>query len=132
MENGHNGDNFNEQKIRKLVETLAPLRPPLQAVPMTEDPQTARVWWETLRDIGIDHGYRIEHCLHLELDRISFREQDRELCFKLLLFRYRCCGVSSEIDRFAFELLFFVAHFLGEFDCEIDLILEMREFFHSR
>ncbi|MEU8893928.1 ATP-dependent DNA ligase [Streptomyces sp. NPDC048442] len=35
-----------------LVETLAPLGPPLQAVPMTEDLDVARQWWEQLRPVG--------------------------------------------------------------------------------
>ncbi|MEU8893944.1 ATP-dependent DNA ligase [Streptomyces sp. NPDC048442] len=36
-----------------LVETLAPLGPPLQAVPMTENLDVARQWWE-LRPLGIE------------------------------------------------------------------------------
>ncbi|MFJ2745826.1 hypothetical protein ACIO3O_39910 [Streptomyces sp. NPDC087440] len=37
-----------------LEEILAPLGPPLQAVPMTLDVDVARVWWDGLRDIGIE------------------------------------------------------------------------------
>jgi ATP-dependent DNA ligase len=36
------------------VETLAPLGPPLQAVPMTEDLDVARLWWEQLRPLNIE------------------------------------------------------------------------------
>ncbi|GHA45755.1 DNA ligase [Streptomyces spiroverticillatus] len=37
-----------------LEEILAPLGPPLQAVPMTTDPDVARIWWESLRLVGIE------------------------------------------------------------------------------
>jgi ATP-dependent DNA ligase len=54
---GHGGD-LRSRPYRErravLVETLAPLGPPLQAVPMTEDPETARLWWATLREMNVE------------------------------------------------------------------------------
>jgi ATP-dependent DNA ligase len=37
-----------------LLELLAPLGPPIQATPMTTDPDEARMWWEVLRAQGIE------------------------------------------------------------------------------
>lgn len=37
-----------------LLETLAPIGPPIQATPMTTDPDEARMWWEVLRAQGIE------------------------------------------------------------------------------
>ncbi|MFD3517451.1 ATP-dependent DNA ligase [Streptomyces sp. NPDC058657] len=42
------------ERRRILVESLAPLGPPLQAVPMTEDLDVARLWREKLRPQGIE------------------------------------------------------------------------------
>ncbi|MEU0270503.1 ATP-dependent DNA ligase [Streptomyces sp. NPDC006307] len=38
----------------RLVELLAELGPPIQAVPMTTDPQLAETWYETLPEIGVE------------------------------------------------------------------------------
>ncbi|MEV0776336.1 ATP-dependent DNA ligase [Streptomyces sp. NPDC050428] len=42
------------ERRRLLAELLAPLGPPLQPVPMTQDIETARVWWDALRSQGIE------------------------------------------------------------------------------
>ncbi|MFD3518339.1 hypothetical protein [Streptomyces sp. NPDC058657] len=42
------------ERRRILVQTLAPLGPPLQAVPGTEDLDVARLWREKLRPQGIE------------------------------------------------------------------------------
>ncbi|MET8678258.1 ATP-dependent DNA ligase [Streptomyces sp. NPDC004647] len=55
-----------EQRRDRLVELLSPLGPPLQAVPVTTDPELAATWYETLREVGVeglvmkrlDHPYR--------------------------------------------------------------------------
>jgi len=38
----------------RLVALLAPLGPPLQAVPMTTEPEVAAVWYESLRATGVE------------------------------------------------------------------------------
>ncbi|MGP3750021.1 ATP-dependent DNA ligase [Streptomyces sp. IBSNAI001] len=37
-----------------LLDVLADVRPPIQAVPATDDPETALLWYETLHDQGIE------------------------------------------------------------------------------
>jgi ATP-dependent DNA ligase len=44
---------YRERRAR-LVGLLAPLGPPLQPVPMTEDPDEALTWYESLRPLGIE------------------------------------------------------------------------------
>ncbi|MFJ2745349.1 ATP-dependent DNA ligase [Streptomyces sp. NPDC087440] len=44
---------YRERRAR-LVELLTPLGPPLQPVPMTEDPEEALTWYAGLRPIGIE------------------------------------------------------------------------------
>ncbi|WP_258177167.1 ATP-dependent DNA ligase [Streptomyces solincola] len=43
-----------EVRRERLVELLGALGPPLQAVPMTTDPEVAAVWFETLPEIGVE------------------------------------------------------------------------------
>ncbi|MFI2208456.1 ATP-dependent DNA ligase [Streptomyces sp. NPDC020141] len=43
-----------EQRRRRLVALLAPLGPPLQAVPMTTDPDEAAEWYGSLPAIGVE------------------------------------------------------------------------------
>ncbi|MFE7130145.1 ATP-dependent DNA ligase [Streptomyces sp. NPDC057638] len=55
------------RRRRALVALLAPLGPPIQAVPMTQDPREATEWYTTLPAIGVeglvvkrlDQGYRV-------------------------------------------------------------------------
>ncbi|MFD3516255.1 hypothetical protein [Streptomyces sp. NPDC058657] len=47
------GRPYRERRAR-LLEVLAPLGPPLQPVPMTEDVEVARLWWEQLPEMGIE------------------------------------------------------------------------------
>ncbi|MGP4003653.1 ATP-dependent DNA ligase [Streptomyces sp. 8N706] len=47
----------------RLVELLAPLGPPLQAVPMTTDPELAATWYASLRAIGVE-GLVMKHLEH--------------------------------------------------------------------
>lgn len=42
------------QRRALLLDLLAPLGPPIQATPMTTDPEEAQVWWEVLRAQGIE------------------------------------------------------------------------------
>ncbi|MFD8516960.1 ATP-dependent DNA ligase [Streptomyces antimycoticus] len=43
-----------EQRRARLMALLEPLGPPLQAVPMTTDPQLAATWYESLLEIGVE------------------------------------------------------------------------------
>ncbi|NBE51211.1 ATP-dependent DNA ligase [Streptomyces boluensis] len=42
------------ERRERLVARLAPLGPPLQAVPMTTDPEVAADWYESLRATGVE------------------------------------------------------------------------------
>ncbi|WP_431774832.1 ATP-dependent DNA ligase [Streptomyces cucumeris] len=43
-----------EQRRARLMALLEPLGPPLQAVPMTTDPELAATWYESLTAIGVE------------------------------------------------------------------------------
>ncbi|MET7932682.1 ATP-dependent DNA ligase [Streptomyces sp. NPDC005322] len=43
-----------EQRRARLTELLEPYGPPLQAVPMTTDRETAATWYQALTDIGVE------------------------------------------------------------------------------
>ncbi|MCC4320211.1 ATP-dependent DNA ligase [Streptomyces samsunensis] len=43
-----------EQRRARLMALLEPLGPPLQAVPMTTDPELAATWYEALPEIGVE------------------------------------------------------------------------------
>ncbi|SDJ78167.1 ATP-dependent DNA ligase [Streptomyces indicus] len=70
------------RRREELVALLAPLGPPLQAVPMTTDRELAESWYEGLRDTGIeglvvkrlDQGYRAGRRSWLKLRHSDTRD----------------------------------------------------------
>ncbi|MER7171723.1 ATP-dependent DNA ligase [Streptomyces mesophilus] len=70
------------RRREELVSLLAPLGPPLQAVPMTTDRELALSWYEGLRDTGIeglvvkrlDQGYRAGRRSWLKLRHSDTRD----------------------------------------------------------
>src|SRR5690606_19005126 len=73
---------------------------------------------DSLGDLGIDRGHRVEHCLDLKLNGVPFGKKVADLFLKAGLFRFDGMNPATKLGKLLGELLIFFAHLFRKLDRE--------------